>query len=230
MPQAKASRPRKRRSDAILDRDKVIAAAVKLAEHEGLERLSVRKLGEVLGVTHVALYRYVSSKTELMDLVLLEKVDIDLPGNWPQDWKAALSQYATAFRDFMMAHPRVAGAFQRKSLLGKRYLDINETLYSRLFDAGFTANQIMSMMLTINQFTIGVVNVEQAIASATDGRETMSASLERRMQRLKDLPAESYPASQRMVTELDISALPDVFSTGLQALLAQFECWLTQSE
>ena len=90
-----------------LSRDRVLAAAVALADREGVEALSVRRLAEVLGVHPTSLYNHVASKEALLDGVvdlLLSELDPTPADTW-QQWVRGV---AVALRGSARAHP---GAF-----------------------------------------------------------------------------------------------------------------------
>ena len=81
-----------------LTRDRVLQAAVDLADRGGNEALSMRKLGQELGVDAMALYRHVRSKDDLLD-GLVEAIVGQIEGPFPaDDWKAALRAQAMAAR------------------------------------------------------------------------------------------------------------------------------------
>src|SRR5467141_1982505 len=88
-----------------LTRDRVLAAAVDLADRGGFEGLSMRKLGQELGVDAMALYRHVRSKDDLLDglvEVIVRQIERPFPAD---DWKAALRAQAMAARGVMLQHP-----------------------------------------------------------------------------------------------------------------------------
>lgn len=91
-----------------LNRDRVLAAAVALADREGAEALTVRRLAEDLSVHPTSLYNHVPSKEAILDGVVERLFDeVELPESVPswQDWVRAI---AACFRDLARAHP---GAF-----------------------------------------------------------------------------------------------------------------------
>ncbi|MEV4126943.1 TetR/AcrR family transcriptional regulator [Nocardia sp. NPDC049707] len=91
---------------AELDVDRVVRAAVDLADHSGLGAVTLLKVAQTLGFTKMALYRHVGSKDELFELM----VDFatgpapDL-GIAPIDWRAGLRQWAHAMRAVYAEHP-----------------------------------------------------------------------------------------------------------------------------
>ena len=88
-----------------LSRSKVVAAAVRLADREGVERLSMRVLAADLGVEAMSLYNHVRNKDDLVD-AMVEAVLATIPPPRPEpDWRAALRQRALAMRSAFTAHP-----------------------------------------------------------------------------------------------------------------------------
>jgi len=75
---------------APLSRDRVLRAAVALADTSGISALSMRKLGEALGVEAMSLYNHVASKGDLLDgMIDIVFSEIDLPSG-DGDWRAAV--------------------------------------------------------------------------------------------------------------------------------------------
>ena len=90
---------------APLTRERVLQAAVELADRDGIEALSMRKLGRELGVEGMALYRYVRNKEELLDGVVDFVVgEIGTP-RAGADWKTDMRALALAARRVMVRHP-----------------------------------------------------------------------------------------------------------------------------
>src|SRR5579871_3406121 len=92
-----------------LNRATIVAAALARADADGLEAVSFRRLAADLGVTPMALYRYVASKDELlvgvMDAVFAK---FDLPPDPNADWRDQLRDLARTFRRLLLSHPAAA--------------------------------------------------------------------------------------------------------------------------
>lgn len=92
---------------ARLSRDIVLRAALHLVDHEGLDALTMRRLGQELDRDPMALYRYATSRAELLDGVAeLVLSDLVIPTDAP-DWQAQLRRTAREFRRLALAHPNV---------------------------------------------------------------------------------------------------------------------------
>lgn len=94
---------------AELDVDQVVRAAVELADRDGLDRVTLAKVAEALGVTKMALYRHVGSKDELFELMadLAAGPAPQLSAD-PDQWRAGLRQWALAHRRSYLDHPWLA--------------------------------------------------------------------------------------------------------------------------
>ena len=86
-----------------LSRERVLDAAIKLADQGGLESLSMRKLGQELGVEAMALYYHFANKDEVIDgIVDIVFSEIELPTDGA-GWKTAMRQRAISMRDVLLA-------------------------------------------------------------------------------------------------------------------------------
>jgi AcrR family transcriptional regulator len=95
-----------RPSQAATSRQEIVEAAVSLADQEGIEAVSMRRLAERLGVGTMTPYTYVESKDELLELMRDEVARAMLvPEPLSADWREALREIALRTRDAMQAHP-----------------------------------------------------------------------------------------------------------------------------
>jgi AcrR family transcriptional regulator len=132
------SKPAQRR--APLTRERILRAAVALADDGGIEALSMRKLAKELGVEAMSLYNHVNNKGDLVDaMVDLVVRKIELPSD--PDWKKAIRQCAISAYDTFLRHPWACSLVMApgKLRLGEnprlRYM---EWLLGRLDKAGFS--------------------------------------------------------------------------------------------
>ena len=97
-----------------LTKDRVLEAALRLADEGGIESLSMRKLGQELGVEAMSLYNHVANKDEVIDGIVAAVVrEVDLPSD-ETDWKAALRQHAISAHEALMRHPWAASLWWRR--------------------------------------------------------------------------------------------------------------------
>ena len=97
-----------------LNRDRVLSAAVALADETGIESLTMRKLAQSLGVEAMSLYNHVANKDDVLDgiveAVASEMVATSVEG----DWKAAIRASAISYHETMLRHPWTSGLWMRQ--------------------------------------------------------------------------------------------------------------------
>ena len=120
-----------------LSRDRVLAAAVSFADESGIATLTMRKLGEVLGVEAMSLYNHVASKGDLLDgMIDLVFSEIDLPSG-DSDWKAAMRQRAISARQVLSRHRWAIGLMESRSTPGPATLRHHDAVIGSFRQAGF---------------------------------------------------------------------------------------------
>jgi AcrR family transcriptional regulator len=99
--------------------DGIVAAAIEVADAEGLPGLSMRRVAERLGVGTMSLYRYVPGKAELLD-VMIDRTsgEIERPDDIPGGWRARLEQVARENRRLYERHPWLLQVFLGRPPLG----------------------------------------------------------------------------------------------------------------
>jgi AcrR family transcriptional regulator len=98
-----------------LSRERVLRAAVALADDAGIESLSMRKLAQELGVVPMALYKHVANKDELLDGVVdvvVGEIDPPVTGT---DWKAAVRQRILSARSALQRHSWAAQVIESRA-------------------------------------------------------------------------------------------------------------------
>jgi AcrR family transcriptional regulator len=121
-----------------LTRERVLQAAVALADRSGTEAVSMRKLGQELGVDPMALYRHVRNKDDVLDGALGQVVEGIEPGRDGLPWKDALRDQAMAARRVMIRHPWARGLLEARGTSGPAMVGHIERVLAILLDAGFS--------------------------------------------------------------------------------------------
>ncbi|HEY7132687.1 MAG TPA: TetR/AcrR family transcriptional regulator [Candidatus Limnocylindrales bacterium] len=120
-----------------LTRDRVLQAAVELADRDGIDAVSMRKLGQELGVEAMALYRHVRDKDDILDGVVDRVVaEIELPEPDP-DWRAAMRGLSLAARDVMLRHPWAPPVIVEQPTVGPATLRHIDAVMAILNRGGF---------------------------------------------------------------------------------------------
>lgn len=123
-----------------LSRTAIVAAAIEVADGEGLEGLSMKAVGQRLGRTAMALYTYVPGKDELLDL-MYDRVHAELPTRYPmhRGWRAAARAWARDVGEFLLRHPWTLQISYARPVLGPHEQAMLETLVGILRATGLRA-------------------------------------------------------------------------------------------
>ncbi|WP_104110372.1 MULTISPECIES: TetR/AcrR family transcriptional regulator [unclassified Arthrobacter] len=133
-----ATEQRQEASDAGLSKRRVVLEAVRLADSEGVDKLSMRRLASVLGAGAMSLYHYVASKEELLDAMIdIVFEEIELPPE-DADWQSAMRRRAVSARQVLARHPWAIGLMDSRTSPGPANLRHHEAVTACLRRAGFS--------------------------------------------------------------------------------------------
>jgi AcrR family transcriptional regulator len=120
-----------------LTRERVLGAAVALADRDGVRALSMRKLAQALGVEAMSLYHHVAGKDDILDgMIDVVFGEIDLPTD-ETDWKAAMRRRAISAREALRRHPWATGLMESRPTPGPANLRHHDAVLGVLRNAGF---------------------------------------------------------------------------------------------
>jgi len=129
---------RRARTETPLSRDRILAAAVGLADREGIESLSMRKLAHQLGVDPMSLYNHVRDKEDLLDgIVDVVVAEIEPAANGP-DWQSTLRETILAARRTLLRHPWAARVIESRAAPSPSTLRHMERVMDIVRSAGFS--------------------------------------------------------------------------------------------
>ncbi|HEV8173447.1 MAG TPA: TetR/AcrR family transcriptional regulator [Actinoplanes sp.] len=132
-----------KRNEAVrgrLSRDVIVACAIALADQEGLEAVTIRRLAQEQGVTPMAMYWHFSDKESLLDGIAESLVAaVKLPEPSDASWDTQLREILAAFLEAIRPHPAVAGLALRRILTSEPGLALAERALGLLRSAGFSA-------------------------------------------------------------------------------------------
>ena len=138
-----------------LNRERVLAAAVELADREGVEGLSMRRLAAELGVVPMALYKHVANKDELLDgMIDVVVTEID-PPRTDTDWKTAVRERILSARRMLLRHPwasRVMESRTRPTMTVMAYMD---SMIGMFIAGGFSIDLIHHVMHAMGSRLMG---------------------------------------------------------------------------
>lgn len=203
-----------------LSRDAIIASAVSLADAEGLDAVTIRRLAQEHGVTPMAMYWHFSDKDSLLDGLadhLIEAVKLPEPDDAP--WDAQLRDILVAFLAAIRPHPAMAGLALRRILAAESGLRIAERVLGLLRQAGFASGRAAEVGTFLICSVITLVGADPAPGPRQAGAER-EQSLRDKRARLESLPPTVYPnliaAAPALVICRDAE---DYFSLNLELLV-----------
>jgi AcrR family transcriptional regulator len=207
---------------ARLSRERVLRAAITLADHSGLESLTMRRLGQELGVEAMSLYNHVANKDDILDgIVDLVLSDIDVPPSGTE-WKSAMRQRAISAHEVLLAHPWAAMLIMSRFNIGPgmtRYLDAT---LGRLRDGGFSIEGALDAWHTLDSHLYGFTLQELNLPFEVEETQQVSANV------LSQLPADEYPHVAEIITKIMQTGRDENFEFGLDLILDGLERALDQ--
>jgi len=147
-----------------LTRDKIAAAAIAIADAEGIDALSMRKVAAELGCGTMSLYRHVRNKDELLDVMIDAGIgeSAGLPATPSGNWREDLRRSAHGLRAAILRHPWVVRVIGRRPALGPNMLAITEATLSAVDGLGLSIDQMLWTIGAVNAFVVGFVVNELA--------------------------------------------------------------------
>ncbi|MFI6516796.1 TetR/AcrR family transcriptional regulator [Spirillospora sp. NPDC050679] len=150
----------------------IVARAVEIADAEGLEALSIRRIAEALGVAPMSIYTYVPGKAELVDLMLDSAFGAlrPPPGG---DWRERLEHIARENLRLYRRHPWLLEVSTTRPAMGPNMLDKYETELAAVEGLGLTDLEMDAVVTLVNGFTQGAARISADVAQ-TERRTGMS--------------------------------------------------------
>jgi AcrR family transcriptional regulator len=136
-------------------REEIAAAAVALADAQGIEAVSMRSLAVELGVGAASLYRYVARKDELIELMVDAVMGNDLQFEINGDWRADLRSVAHGLRAMTLRHPWMAVPSAGLRSFGPNTAECYERVLSAIDGLGLEIDEMLVMVETLDAFVRG---------------------------------------------------------------------------
>jgi len=154
-----------------LSRERILQAALAFADANGIESLSMRKLGEAVGVEAMSLYNHVPSKGDLLDgLIDLVFSEIELPRS-ADDWRKAMRQRAIAVRAALKRHRWAIGLMESRTSPGPATLRHHDAVLGCLRQAGFPIALAAHAYAALDSYIYGFALQEASLPFET-GEQT----------------------------------------------------------
>src|SRR5215469_9830340 len=204
-----------------LRRGQVLRAAVELADQGGIGAVSMRKLGQVLGVEAMSLYNHVANKSDLLDgMIDIVFSEIGLPAG-DIGWKPAMRQRAISARETLSRHRWAIGLMESRRSPGPATLRHHDAVLGCLRQAGFSVELTAHAYSLLDSYIYGFALQEASLPFDTPQQTTQVAQ-----EIFGQFPAGAYPH----LTELTIQHVlqpgyhyGDEFEVGLDLILDALE-------
>ena len=210
----------KARQRERLTRGRVVSAALSIMDREGLEAVSMRRVGRELGVEAMSLYNHVADKDDLLDgIVELVMSEFRVPQD-TGDWFQAGREAAREWRRLLREHPQVIQVFAERSkpLESATALLPTEFALTCLRNLGLSPEEAGEVFHAIGGYIFGFVLMETRQMFGAPGPEGITPD-ELRASIPADLPrvAECFPAMCSVEPDTQFEAGLDLFLLGLRA-------------
>ena len=193
MPTRTTNSPQQR---APLSRERVLQAAVAIADGGGIGALTIRSLAHHLGVKPMSVYHHVANKDEILDgIVDLVFTEIELPAAH-DDWRTQMRRRATSAREALGRHPWAIGLMESRTTPGPATLRHHDAVIGALRAAGFTVEMTAHAYALLDSYTYGFALQEVALPF-TGG--DMAADVAEPM--MRQFPTGEYPHLVELATD-----------------------------
>jgi AcrR family transcriptional regulator len=204
---------------ATLDRERVLRAAIELADERGIEALTMRELGRRLGVEAASLYNHVDGKDDVLDgMTDLVVSEIDLPHG--ADWRDAMRRRAVSALGVFSRHTWASGLIDSRERVGPARLAYMDGVLGALLGAGFSAEAAANAFMVLDAYIYGFERQRSKLSLGGDADTTEAAQAVQAA-----MPPDAYPSLTRVAGEFasrpyDVAA---AFEFGLDLMLNGLE-------
>ena len=146
-----------------LTRDRVLAAALVVADAGGLGSLTIRSLATELGVKPMSVYYHVTNKDEILDALVdtvFGEIELPVPGG---EWRAEMERRAVSAREVLSRHRWAIGLLESRRTPGPANLRHHDTVLATLLQAGFSAEMTAHAYALLDSYVYGFALQEAAL-------------------------------------------------------------------
>ncbi|WP_410659917.1 TetR/AcrR family transcriptional regulator [Amycolatopsis sp. lyj-112] len=191
-PSVWARPPKRQRDQPSLSREQIVSAAIELLDAEGIDALSMRKLGIRLNAAAASMYTHVAGKDELVELVV-DEIYGEVEPPRPGQWRTAATRFAHDLRSTFLRHPWIGSLLGEAGVayLGPNVLMLSEATLALFEDAGFSLDDADLALNTVMAYVVGRATSEAAWLT----------TLNRSGQTEQAWKAQLWPAAEQAVRE-----------------------------
>ena len=217
-----------------MTREQIADAALQLADTEGLEAVSMRRVASALGVGTMTLYHYVRTKDDLYQLMgdaIMAELHVPDDALDPVDWRSSITAIARQTRETFRRHPWIVHALDQGGEIGPNGFKHFEQSLAAMEGTGLPPAEKLQLVAVVDDFAFGhaLRTVMEAQEIADDGwREKAIEYAERQLEtgdypHIRGLFDEGVDRTQQWDRIVDELNGQDRFELGLQALLDGLE-------
>jgi AcrR family transcriptional regulator len=167
---------RERTSRGGLSAQAIVDTAIALADVDGLDAVSIRRVAAVLDVRPMSLYTHIASKDELLALMANELIGtLIVEDPLPDDWREALSIIARRSFAMFVSHPWLVALFTRRPRPGPNAARQAKQLAQAVDELGLPPEEVWRLLGIVNDYVLGNALRVASTGSARDLMETLSA-------------------------------------------------------
>lgn len=211
--------------------ERIVAAAVAIADADGLDALSMRRVADSLGVGTMSLYRYLPGKAELYELMLDAVMGETVPPEPdPAGWRASLAEFARRGLDGYRRHPWLMEASLSRGLMGPNQTAMLDALLRAIAGIGLTGGQMMAVVGVLISYVRGRARQLAETARAEQRSGVSDEQFWRELAPLltPHLDAARFPTLAAVWRDDNLS-WEDEFEFGLDRVLDGIEAFVTRS-
>ncbi|WP_254716430.1 TetR/AcrR family transcriptional regulator [Actinomadura sp. WMMB 499] len=204
-----------------LTRERIVEAAVRVADAGGATAVSMRNVGRELGVEAMSLYHHIANKDALLD-ALVDRIfaDIELPER-DRPWRAAMRDRAASARAVLARHPWALSLVDSRPTPGPALLRHHDAVLGSLRRGGFPVALAAHAFSVIDAYVYGFVLTESSLPFQSEGEVADVAG-----GILAAMPGDAYPYLAELITEHALVpgySHRDEFGFGLDLVLDGLE-------
>lgn len=186
-----------------LSSTRIAVAAIEIADAEGLDAISMRKVASRLDAGTMSLYRYVASRDDLVTLMTDQVYSSFSAAPRSGEWRTDLAEAARRIRGVTLRHPWLAGRSVARQGLGPHVLRMLESTLALVDGYGMTVDQMVDVLATVQAFVQGYVLGEIAEEDAKRTTNLTKAEAQQQQEsRIRTIMESGrYPQFVRVVTE-----------------------------
>jgi AcrR family transcriptional regulator len=222
--------PTARPARTPITREAIVEAALRVLERDGMDAVSMRRVGEELGTGAASLYWHVRNKGELLQLVFEHVTqEVSLPPPDPARWREQLRELARETRSTLNRHRGVARISLGRVPAGPTLAQLSEWLFELLRPVGIP-DRVIAYYGDLAGLYVGAYTFEESLGLASPTGEDLSPEEIVAMLReyLASLPEDAFPATRGAAELLFSGDADERFEFGIDLMILGLETYASQ--